>query len=152
MSDRPTTVWRVSIGAEILCETTWPVIAQAAWGRASRHRNYAQHGGLAVLQKDGKVIASVQPRTREGHPWPDNSTPQPDWHDVVKQLVLLLKDDGWDAKEIAEAMTDLGLPTSRARIDALRGSTPGRRAAVQPAELVVLLQAVLAKYRQSNEA
>ena len=46
-------------------------VAQAAWDRATRHRDAAQHGGEAVLLIDGHVVAAVQPRTLDGHPWPE---------------------------------------------------------------------------------
>ncbi len=67
--------------------------------------------------------------------------------DILKAVLILLRDDGWDAREIAQAMSDAGLSTTRARIDALRGSTQGKRTEVIPAELVVLLYAVLSKYK-----
>jgi len=144
-------VWKVFVGEDLLCSTDWAPIAQAAWCRASRHRDYAQHGGLAVLEKDGQILAKVRPKTLYGHPWPDPDAPLPGWHDVVKSICLLLRDDGWDAKEIADAMTELGLPTTRGRIDALRGSTKGKRAQVEPAEVVVMLQAVVRKYREGDD-
>lgn len=147
MTEQDKPVWKVFIGDELLCSTRYAPIAQAAWSRASRHRDFSQHGGLVTLKKNGAVLSQVRPRTREGHPWPDRDTPLLDWHDVVRSLCLLLREDEWDAKEIAEAMTEMGLPTTRGRIDALRGSTKGKRAHVEPAELIVLLQAVVQKYR-----
>lgn len=44
-------------------------------------------------------------------------------------------------------MTAHGLPTTRSRIDALRGSTQGKRTEVTAAELVVLLSSVLNEYK-----
>lgn len=143
-------MYRVILNDRLVCETDWPVMAQAAWNRATRDRDSAQHGGVAVLEKDGRVLARVQPETLRGHRWPDTSEPEANWHDVVKAFLLLLRDDNWSSKEVAEAMTSYGLPTSRARIDALRGSTPGKRTEVMPAEVVTMIHAVVNAYRSGQ--
>lgn len=135
------TEYRVYLDDELLCKTEWSAMAQAAWHRAARDRNAAQHGGQAVLVKDGKFIVKVQPRMPQGHPWPDPATPVADMHSVVKAALNLLRHAGFDIKQVAAAMTDQGLPTTRARLDALRGGPADKSAIVCPAELVVLLDA-----------
>lgn len=135
--------YRIYLNEELLCKTDWPPRAQAAWDRASRDRESAQHGGQAVLVKDDAVIADVQPETGRGHPWPDRAVPETDLRDAVKAAVLLLRHAGVDAQALADSMTREGLPTTRSRIDALRGSTPGKRAEVSAAELVTLLYAAI---------
>ena len=142
--------YSIYLNDELQCETDWPPMAQAAWNRAGRDRNAAQHGGIATLKKDGHILVSAQPQTLKGLPWPDHDEPECDLRDVVKSLLLLLRHDGWDAKEIAEAMTAHGLPTTRSRIDALRGSTQGKRTEVTAAELVVLISSVLNEYKRSE--
>jgi hypothetical protein len=144
-------MYRILLNGALVAESNWTPLAQAAWNRASRDRDTAQHGGSAELYKDGVCIARVQPETLLGHPWPDRSANEIDLRDVLKALLQLLRDDEWDAKEIADAMTAYGLPTTRSRIDALRGSTAGKRTEVTPAELTVLITAVLARYK-SREA
>jgi hypothetical protein len=133
--------WRIYLDEELLCQTDWPPMAQAAWHRASRDRDAAQHGGEAVIFKDGRELARVQPRTGLGHPWPDNEVSATDLHDVVKTMLTMLRHAGIDTPTLAQSCTEAGLPMTRARIDALRGNTPGKRTAVCPAEIVVLLSA-----------
>jgi hypothetical protein len=145
-------MYRVILNDRLVCETDWPVMAQAAWNRAARDRDSAQHGGVAVLEKDSRVLARVQPETRRGHRWPDDEAPEATWHDTVKALLLLLRADNWSSKDVAEAMTSYGLPTSRARIDALRGSTPGKRTEVMPAEVVLMIYAIVNAYRSGQNA
>lgn len=123
-------------------------MAQAAWERASRNRDATQHGGHAVLRRDGAVMAEGRPKLKDGIPWPDAENAC-DLRDVLK-AALLLRHDGWDARELAEAMTARGLPTTRARIDALRGSTQGKRTEVTAAEIVVMLSAVLSEYKRES--
>lgn len=143
-------VYSIYLDEQLLCETDWPPMAQAAWNRVGRDRNAAQHGGQAVMKKDGRILACGRPQTLKGLPWPDPDFPESNLRDVVKALLLLLRHEGWDARKIAEAMTASGLPTTRARIDALRGSTQGKRTEVTASELVVLISAVLNDYK-SNE-
>lgn len=143
--------YRVLLNGAVICETDWPPMAQAAWHRVTRDRDAAQHGGAAVLERDGNVLARVQPETMRGHPWPDRDVPECALRDVLKAALQLLRDDGWDTREVADAMTAYGLPTTRARIDALRGSTPGKRTEVSAAELVTMLYAVLGEYKKSGK-
>lgn len=135
--------YRIYLDDELLCKTDWPPRAQAAWHRASRDRDAAQHGGEAVIIKDEIELARVQPRTGFGHPWPDCDVVVSDMHDVVKTMLTMLRHAGINTPMLAQACTDAGLPMTRARIDALRGSTPGKRTAVCEAEVVVLLSAAI---------
>lgn len=137
--------YRVLVGGREIVKTEWPPMAQAAWHRAVRDED----GGIVELFRDGRFIARTLPARGSSRRWPD-----PDecgLREVVRSLLLLLRDDEWDAKEIAEAMTTRGLPTTRGRIDAMRG-TAGRRAFVSHAEIVVLIDAVVHRYRTSNPA
>ena len=144
------TQYLIRLNGDPVCETDWPPMAEAAWHRASRDRNTAQHGGHAELLKDGRVIASGLPQLKTGIPWPATEE-SCDLRSVLNTLLLLLRHDGWDAKELAAAMTERGLPTTRGQIDSLRGSTQGKRREVHPAELVVLLNAVLNEYKQTEQ-
>lgn len=140
--------YAVYLGEKVVSETDWPPLAQAAWHRASRDWSAGTHGAQAELWIDGKLLRSVVPRSH-GHPWPEG--PECDLRDVLKALIQLLRDDEWDTTEIAEAMTTFGLPTSRSRIDALKGGDRARRAEVAPAELVVLINAVLSVYKTRSD-
>ena len=142
--------WRIYLDEELLCKTNWPPMAQAAWHRATRDRDAAQHGGEAVIIKDGSELARVQPRTGVGHPWPDRSIAVSDMHDVVKTLMTMLRHAGIDAVALAQSCTDSGLPMTRARIDALRGSTQGKRTAVCEAEVVVLMSAAIPLLKKND--
>lgn len=140
--------YRVYLDDELLCKTEWPSMAQAAWHRASRERNASQHGGQAVLVKDGLVLADVQPRMPQGHAWPDATAPEADMRDIVKAALQLLRHAGHDIRSVADQMTAQGLPTTRSRLDALKGSTPDKRAQVCAAEIVVLLNAACSLVRK----
>lgn len=136
-------IYEIYLGRELMCRTEWAPMAQTAWHRVSRDPAAVKQGAGITLLRDGALIASETPLALKGRPWPDASTPESDWHDVMRQLVLLFRDDGMSASDIAAAMTEAGLPTSRSRIDALRGTKPRKRAEVCPAELVTLLGAVI---------
>lgn len=141
-------MYTVKLDGRVLARTEWEPMAQAAWTRATRDRDAAQRGGSAELWQDNTLLARVRPETGRGHRWPNGQ--ECDLRDVLKALLQLLRDDGWDAKELAAAMTECGLPTSRARIDALRGSSQGHRSEVTPAEIVVMLNAVLSQYKKTS--
>lgn len=122
----------------------WLPVAQAAWGRATRDRDAAQHGGEAVLLIDGRVVAAVQPRTLDGHPWPVRDDHVTDLRDAAKALLALTRAAGVDAQKLAQAMADNGLPTTRARLKDISTMEQGRRSATSPAELVAMCYAAIA--------
>lgn len=138
-------MYTVKLNGRVLAHTDWPPLAQAAWNRAARDRDSAHHGGVAELWRDNEMLARVQPETIVGHPWPDG--PECDLREVLKALLQLLRDDGWTTKEIAEAMTEYGLPTTRARVDSLKGSTQGKRTEVTASELTTLIFSVISAYK-----
>ena len=124
--------------------TDWLPVAQAAWDRATRHRDAAQHGGEAVLIVDGRVVASVQPRTLDGHPWPVRDDHVTELRDVAKAVIALARAAGVDAKTLAQAMTDSGLQTTPARLKDISTTEQGRRSATSPAEMVAICYAAIA--------
>lgn len=138
--------WRISLGQLIVCETAWAPMAQAAWHRVTRNREAEKAGTPAEIYRGEELLSRVIPVSGRGHRWPDGSVPECGLRDVFKALLQLLRRDEWTAKELADALTDNGLPTSRARIDALRGSTKSHRAEVSEAEIVVLIDAVTRSY------
>ena len=119
-------------------------VAQAAWDRATRHRDAAQHGGEAVLLIDGHVVAAVQPRTLDGHPWPVREDRVTDLRDVAKAVLALARAVGVDAHALAQAMGDNGLPTTAARLKNISTMEQGRRSATSAAELVAMCYAAIA--------
>lgn len=121
----------------------WLPVAQAAWDRAARDRDAAQHGGEAVLLIDGRVVAAVQPRTLEGHPWPVRDDHVTDLRDAAKAVLALTRAAGVDAQTLAQAMADNGLPTTRARLKDISTMEQGRRSATSAAELVVMCYAAV---------
>lgn len=120
-----------------LAEADWPPLAQAAWHRATRDQNA---GGVVEIVRDGCVIATHRIVSRRGARWPDGQ--ECGLRDVVKAVFQLLRDFDMDARSIAEAMTAYGLPTSRARVDALRGAK-GHSAELSHAEIVTMIYAVI---------
>jgi hypothetical protein len=140
--------YTIKLDERVLVHTDWPPMAQAAWTRATRDRDAAQHGGTAELWSDSTLVAQVRPEIGRGHPWPEGH--DCDLRDVLKALLQLLRDDDWGVKEIAQAMTAFGLPTTRGRIDGLRGSSAGQRSEVTAAELVVMISAVLNQYKKGD--
>lgn len=127
---------------DLVTETDWSPLAQAAWHRATRDQHA---GGVVELLKDGRLIATHRIVGGRGARWPDG--PECGLQDIVKAAIQLLRDDGWDTKQIAEAMTKLGLPTSRARVEAMRGSA-GRSIEMSAAEIVTMFYAVLNEYKR----
>jgi hypothetical protein len=95
------------------------------------------------LLKDGVLLACIQPQTGRGHAWPDTSVSECDLRDVFKAVLAMMRHAGIDAAALADAATDAGLTTTRARIDALKGSTKGKRTEVCAAEVVTLLYAAI---------
>ena len=125
-------------------QTDWSPMAQAAWHRATRDQ---ATGGIVELLKNGRVIATHRIVGGRGADWPDG--PACGLRDVVKALMQLLRDDDWDAKQVADAMSKQGLPTSRARVEAMKGSA-GRSVDLSHAEVVTLINAVLSEYKSNG--
>ena len=144
MAAKESMKYRILLDDAPVGATDWLPIAQAAWDRATRHRDAAQHGGEAVLLIDWRVAASVQPRTLEGHPWPVRDDHVTDLRDVAKAVLALARAAGVDARALAQAMTDSGLPTTRARLKDISTMEQGRRSATTPAELVAMCYAAVA--------
>lgn len=130
----------------------WLPIAQAAWDRAARDRDAAQHGGEAVLLIDGRVVAAVQPRTLNGHPWPVQSDPVTGLRDAAKAILALARAAGVDAHALAKAMGYSGLPTTSARLKNISTLEQGRRSATSAAELVVMCYAAVTVIKRVDEA
>lgn len=135
--------YRILLDDAPMGSTDWLPLAQAAWDRAARDRDAAQHGGEAVLLIDGRVVAAVQPRTLEGHPWPVRDDHVTDLRDAAKAVLALTRAAGIDAQTLAQAMADNGLPTTRARLKDISTMEQGRRSATSPAELVVMCYAAV---------
>lgn len=133
--------WCVRVDGNKVVDSDWQPIAEAAWHRATRDQ-YA--GGEVELLRDGEIVAAHKVTRGRGASWPLGD-PCGLQH-IVKQIVLLLREDGWDARKIAEAMTRAGLATSRARVEAMRGSS-GRAIEMCPAEIVTLLHSITREYR-----
>ena len=136
--------YRILLDDATVGAADWLPIAQAAWDRATRHRDAAQHGGEAVLLIDGRVVASVQPRTLEGYPWPVRDDHVTDLRDVVKAVLALARAAGVSPQMLAQAMGDNGLPTTAARLKNISTMEQGRRSATSPAELVAMCYAAIA--------
>lgn len=136
--------FRIYLNDELLCSTTWPPMAQAAWDRASRDRDTAQHGGRAVLLIDNIEMANVEPRTGFGYPWPKNCGPEVGSRDLAAMIVQMLRHAGVDAKALAEEMTNAGLTTWPARLKSISTLEEGRRSFVSQAELVAICSAGIA--------
>jgi len=135
--------YRILLDDEPVGATDWPPVAQAAWDRAARDRDAAQHGGEAVLMVDGQIVASVQPRTLDGHPWPVRGDHVTDLRGAAKAVIALARAAGVDAQALAQAMTDSGLHTTPARLKNISTMEQGRRSATSPAEIVAMCYAAV---------
>ena len=144
--------YRILLDEAPVGATDWLPIAQAAWDRATRHRDAAQHGGEAALLIDGHVVAAVQPRTLDGHPWPVRGDHVTDLRGAAKAVIALARAAGVDAQALAQAMTDSGLPTTRARLKDISTVERGRRSATTPAELVAMCYAAVAVLKSERAA
>lgn len=136
--------YRIFLDDEPVGATDWLPVAQAAWDRATRHRDAAQHGGEAVLMVGGQIVASVQPRTLDGHPWPVRDDHVTELRDVAKAVLALARAAGVSPQMLAQAMGDNGLPTTAARLKNISTTEQGRRSATSPAELVAMCYAAIA--------
>lgn len=144
--------YRIYLNEELLCKTDWLPRAQAAWDRASRDRDGAQHGGLAVLLKDGVEVAAVRPRTGEGWSWPDRATPLVGPRDVAAAVQQLARLAGVSAADLAEQMTTQGLPTNPARLKSITTLQLGRSASVSCAEVVSMCYAAIAAIKSNDSS
>ena len=97
-----------------------------------------------VLMVDGQIVASVQPRTLDGHPWPVREDRVTDLRDVAKAVLALARAAGVSPQMLAQAMGDNGLPTTAARLKNISTMEQGRRSATSPAELVAMCYAAIA--------
>ena len=135
--------YRIYLDDELLSKTEWPPIAQAAWSRASRDRDAAQHGGHVVILKDGVELCAGRPRTAEGLLWPDSATPEAGPREVAAAIQQLARAAGVSAHELADQLTLTGLPTTPARLKSMTTLQSGRRTFVADAELVALCYAAV---------
>lgn len=142
--------YRILLDDATVGNADWLPIAQAAWDRACRDRDAAQHGGEAVLLVDGRVVASVQPSTLDGHPWPVPDDPVVDLRDTAKAVLALAREAGVGPQALAQEMTDSGLPTSPARLKSISTTEQGRRTATTPAEIVAMCYAAISALRASS--
>lgn len=134
------TIYRITNGHDLVVETAWQPMAEAAWHRATRDQHTR---GSITLAVDGRVVATHRVTGGAGAAWPLRGACG--LRDVVKALMQLLRKDDWDTKQIADAMTAQGLPTSRARVEAMRGSS-GRSIEMSAAEVVTMIYALLPDY------
>lgn len=143
MPDRPQ--YRVYMNDELLSATDWPPVAVAAWHRATHDTAAGREGGIVVLQKDERVIASVGNSSFSGRRWPDG--PEPDLNDLAAALQQLTRAAGVDVKALADAATAMGLPTTRGRLDSIRARNKADKSQTNPAELIVLCYAAISAIR-----
>lgn len=144
--------YRILLDDATVGSTDWLPLAQAAWDRAARDRDAAQHGGEAVLLVDGRVVSTVQPRTLDGHPWPVHDDPITSLRDAAKAVMALARAAGVDSHAMAQAMTESGLPTTPARLKSISTLEQGRRSATSAAELVVMCYAAVTVIKRVNDA
>ncbi|MDP3322360.1 MAG: hypothetical protein Q8S71_02295 [Hydrogenophaga sp.] len=136
-------MYKIYLDEELICSTDWSPMAQAAWSRFSRDRDAAQHGAQLVLLKNEVELASVQPRTGQGWPWPDKATEEVDLRDVAAAIQQLARVAGVPAAALADELTAQGLPTTPARLKSMSTQQDGRRTHVSAAEIVTLCYAAI---------
>ena len=141
----------VRIGDEELCRTDWHPIAVAAWDRATRNWDAARKIGdwTASLEIDGELIASEKQRPG-GHPWPECDMLASEESDVAAAIIQLCRVAGVAPADLAQAMTDSGLPTTRSRLKSISTTEENRRSRPCAAELVVMCYAAIGKIRKVN--
>lgn len=144
--------YRILLDDEPVGATDWLPVAQAAWDRATRHRDAAQHGGEAVLLIDGRVAAAAHPRTLEATPWPAPDDHVTDLRDVAKAVLALARAAGVGPQTLADAMTGNGLPTTAARLKSISTTEQGRRSATSAAELVAMCYAAISVIKNTGKA
>lgn len=140
--------FRIYLDDELLCATTSPFIAQAAWHRASRDARVAEAGGSVRAYEGEVTVAEMHPEPRVGHPWPDGRDHQADLRDVWDSLLRLLAQQGLDDYALSEALNRFGLKTGS--VQETVHDDLGGRTIPSAAELVVLLEAVSQGLRGSR--
>lgn len=146
------TLYTVRLNGEIVCTADWSATAVAAWDRAARNRNAAQHDGTAELEIDGEVVARVRPQMISGHQWPGQDDEVPDIRDVAAAVIQLARKAGVPPQSLAESMTEMGLSTTRSRLKSVSTIEPERRSNVTPAEIIVMCYAAMRQiYKNSAE-
>lgn len=132
--------FRIYLDDELLCATRSPVLAQAAWHRASRDARVAEAGGTVRAYEGEVTVAEMHPEPRVGHPWPDGRDRQADLRDVWDSLLRMLAQQGLDDQALTDALNRFGLKTSS--VQATVHDDLGGRTIPSAAELVVLLEAI----------
>lgn len=138
--------FRIYLDDQLLCKTTSPILAQAAWHRASRDARAAEAGGFVKAYEGEVTVAEMHPEPRVGHPWPDGRDHQADLRDVWDSLLRLLNQQGLDDQALTDALNRYGLSTGSV-VSAVQDDLGGRTVP-SAAEVVVLLEA-LAQDRQN---
>lgn len=126
---------------ELVANTDWLPVAAAAWHRATRDTGAGRAGGDVLLQKDGRTLVATRNDKYRGESWPDGR--EPDMNDLAAAMQLLARAAGVDVKALAESMTNLGLPTTRARLDSIRARKREDQSKTSPAELIVMCYAAV---------
>lgn len=132
--------FRIYLDDELQCKTTLPILAQAAWHRASRDGSVAKAGGFVRAYEGEVTVAEMHPEPRVGHAWPDGRDHQADLRDVWDSLLRLLKQQGLDDQALTEALNRFGLLTDS--VEGIVQDELGGRRIPSAAEVVVLLEAI----------
>ena len=140
--------YRIYINDELFVRATWPPIAVAGWHRAVRDTAAGREGGSAVLLKDGREIAATRNDSFRGDQWPDGD--EPGLNDAAGAILLLARAAGIGQRELADAMTESGLPTTRGRLDSIRSKPGPGRSQTSAAELVAMCYAAVGKLRDKS--
>ena len=142
--------FRIYLDDQLLCATTSPVLAQAAWNRASRDARVAEKGGSVRAYEGEVTVAEMRPEPRVGHPWPDGRDHQPDLRDVWDSLLRVFRQQGLDDQALTDALNRFGLTT--ASVEASVQDQLDGRTVPTAAELVVLLDAVYQDRQRQPQA
>lgn len=142
--------FRIYLDDELLCTTTSPTLAQAAWNRASRDARVAEEGGSVRAYEGEVTVAEMHPEPRVGHPWPDGRDHQPDLRDVWDSLLRVLRQQGLDDQAMSDALSRFGLATIS--VEASVQDELGGRTLPTAAELVVLLDAIYQDRQREPQA
>lgn len=123
--------YRIFIDDEPAGAADWLPIAQAAWDCA-----VVQLGAEVTLMIDGQVVCTVTPRRGQDYRWPIRTDHVTDLRDVAKAVLALALAAGVSDVEIADGMTDQGLPTSRSRLKRISTTQERLQVRTSPAEIV----------------